>query len=745
MNAFPDELRLALVLLLNVAVLASAWRFARRRGEGGMLQAACDALLLDFLVQYAAVALPGVCGVFCVSTMSAVALVAAAILWFGAERTRDDAIFPDRWRRGASGRCVGSASADAVGPPGYSASAEADPTKSDGASSTLRRIVSLNTKHPDTSHLFLLACTLFVIGYLGGYGYLLRLIPPTATDSLVYHLPTAVQWIQTGRLGIYPTWYWNPAASYSPATGSIFMAWWMAPAANDVFVRYVQIPPLMLVFFVAARMCRVMGCGRSLAGLIAVAAALSRPLFSEAMIPKDDLYVTAFVASAVLAFTRQSLSDRLGPWRAGVALGFVLASKYTALLACPVFLFLMDAPFRARWKPRHFLIAFGIIIVMAGPWYLRNLLLTGNPLYPVDVRLAGLHWQGLFGTERDRQLRSAAGVWKMLAETYNSIPLALIVALATGWLWACVAGGRALLRDPLPRVCVIGSAATLLIFLITSPHHEVRYIFPLIVLWFAAIGMALERGLRNQRAQLAFAGALAAICVATSFNTISYQHGKIHLSFTLISVVATLTLTAALLAGLGTLLMLSTKRLRPPARYRALADAAVMAGAVVLAYINWHAYVQDYRDQRMAIWASPTAYPRQGPTWAFVDKHIPAGATIAYANTYFVYPYYGFDYRHRLVYAPTRAGLHDFVHFPRMGDRVPGDAIVETMTAVMDGDSDRATWMANLRAAGAGWLVVAKHDLDADPPELKFAGRDSRRFVKVYEDPASVVFQFDWK
>ena len=132
-------------------------------------------------------------------------------------------------------------------------------------------------------------------------------IPPVATDALVYHLPTAVQWIQTGRLGIYPTWYWNPAASYSPGTGSIFMAWWMAPAGNDVFVRFVQLPPLMFVFFLVVRMSRLLGATRATAGLIAVAATLSRPLFSEAVFQKDDLFVAAFIAAAVLSLAEMAI------------------------------------------------------------------------------------------------------------------------------------------------------------------------------------------------------------------------------------------------------------------------------------------------------------------------------------------------------------------------------------------------------------------------------------------------------
>src|SRR5688500_15846153 len=151
--------------------------------------------------------------------------------------------------------------------------------------------------------------------YLAAHVIDKRLHPPLATDALVYHLPTAVQWIQSGKLGLFPTWYWNPAATYSPATSSTFMAWLMAPPGSDVFVRFVQAPPLLFIFVLVARLCRELGCGRTVAGLVALAAAMSRPYVSEALIPKDDLFITAFFGAAVLSLASSNLRDRWGAWR----------------------------------------------------------------------------------------------------------------------------------------------------------------------------------------------------------------------------------------------------------------------------------------------------------------------------------------------------------------------------------------------------------------------------------------------
>jgi hypothetical protein len=725
LNTYSDESRLLAAAVLNLAVLLACFRFARRRGGGGAVQAICDALILYFLVQYAAVALPGICGVFNAWSMAAVGLVAAVALIAGAG-WRNVTSIPSS---GTPGEGKGGGFSNRAHFPNPRPNPPPEYRRREKRASAPAQFSQLPQWHWDADRLGLATCALFTASYLLCYAYVQRFIPPVATDSLVYHLPTAVQWIQTGKLGIYPTWYWNPAASYSPATSSTFMAWWMAPVQGDVLVRFVQLPALMLIFFLTVRLCRLLGCGRTLAGLIAVAAALSRPLFSEAMVQKDDLYVTAFIAAAVLALAHENVRDRLGPWRVGVTLGFILASKYTALLACPVFLFLIDAPFRAKWKAKQFLIVIVIIAVMAGPWYVRNVVLTGNPLYPVDVHLGPIHLQGLFGTERDQQLRAVGGIWHMLSDTYHSLPAVLIIPLVLGWLWSLWAGRNIIVRQPLARACGVGSVITLAIFLVTSPHHEVRYIFPLMVLWFAAMGMGLSR----LEAGAWIALIVAIISTLTSFSTL------------IIAVVASLAGIALAIAAAGAGVIVLVERLKLNSRHIAGVAAVAALAVTMFAYVQWHAYVDQYRALRQAVWLSERGYPREAGAWRFVAEQTPPEATIAYANLYFVYPYYGPGLRRHVDYAPVRRGLHDFLHFPRMGDRVPGDLIVQTMTKVMDSDADQATWLENLRAMHADYLVVAKNEtvrgLDADPPELKFAAADKRDFSKIYEDGYGIVFR----
>src|SRR5207302_11316081 len=100
-------------------------------------------------------------------------------------------------------------------------------------------------------------------------------------------------WRQTGRLGLFPTWFFNPANTYSPLAGSTFIAWLIAPFDMDIVARFVEVPALIVVGIGVFQLCRQMGVEPAIAGLIAAAAVLARPMFFASIMGKDDLFVAA--------------------------------------------------------------------------------------------------------------------------------------------------------------------------------------------------------------------------------------------------------------------------------------------------------------------------------------------------------------------------------------------------------------------------------------------------------------------
>ena len=111
-----------------------------------------------------------------------------------------------------------------------------------------RACVAAGVAIPRLSRIVLSGAAFFLTGYLIALVHHQRQIPQLSNDAITYHMPAAVQWLQTGKLGLYETWFYNPANSYSPLAGSTFIAWLIAPLGNYVIARFVQVGPALLLF-----------------------------------------------------------------------------------------------------------------------------------------------------------------------------------------------------------------------------------------------------------------------------------------------------------------------------------------------------------------------------------------------------------------------------------------------------------------------------------------------------------------
>ena len=702
------EMRLFYAAALNGAVLYGAFCFARRRAID-LLDRLCDTLLLWFAVQYAAIVLPGLAHVLNPLSIAIVALLlTGGLTWMARPKSQDgDAAFQRNLTQA---------------------------TPADGR--------------------WLISCGLFVCGALASWMSDWSLSPPTATDALAYHFPVAAQWLREGRLSLLPTWFFNPANTYSPLAGSTFIAWWMAPLHNDVLARFVQIPPLLLIFLAMARIGKSLGAGMGIAVIVAAAAVLSRPLLSEAVLGKDDLYQAAFFCVAVAGCVPYRLRGPWGTSRIGISIGLMLATKYTALLSLPILLLIVNAPFAAGWRAKRWATAVGWVLLLCAPWYLRNLLLNNNPVFPINVGLMGRPiFAGLFSTTRATDdLNTWAGLWKVLTQGYYAVPVLLAVILTGGWLMAFVvmhlevrAGRNLKFRHPtdLQRLCLMGPIVGMALFAFTAPYAEVRFLLPSLLLLFAGIGGGLQllvQLLSKSNRQHIIAGVPAAALLAVSLYTT--HNAKVF--------VRDMLLVGALVAAIGSLFIVGFRRINllDEHRRREIMGGVVcivLLGLAGLIYVEWKSYVLSYRAMvdpteltDGAFWQSAYA---EGPAWRFIRREVPETVTIAYANTYLVYPLLGFELTRRAVYVSPHADIERIDQLPRLSTPMSGDQMEGAYAAILNSNPDRQTWLRRLHEAGAQYLLVIKAARGLRAPELDLANTDPTRFTLVYDDSIASVYR----
>jgi dolichyl-phosphate-mannose-protein mannosyltransferase len=205
------------------------------------------------------------------------------------------------------------------------------------------------------------------------------LVPPTGYDGLLYQLAGPREMLRQGGLVALP----ELEQANMPFTVNLLYLLGLAFGSDEL-------PALLHVGFVALTTLATFAFGRRyFGGRVAWLAAivyLSTPALAVyARLPNVDFGWATFDFLAVYAFARWA-EQRQARWLvlAGLLAGLSLGSKYLgALTATGLGLATVWVCLRGRIWPQRSLLQFGLAAALvAGPWYVKNWLWLGSPLYP---------------------------------------------------------------------------------------------------------------------------------------------------------------------------------------------------------------------------------------------------------------------------------------------------------------------------------------------------------------------------
>ena len=297
-------------------------------------------------------------------------------------------------------------------------------------------------------------------------------------DTLSYHLHMPATWMHEARLAIVPAVFGDPSPAYAPANLELWFLLLMAPLRSDYLAGIGQLPLAALAATAIVAAVREAGGGRTAALAAALAFLLVPEVHGQTATAMTDLGLAAFLLASLPFALRRDVV-----WIAA-ALG--LASGPNTWASC----------WRCRSPPpascsrcaaarpvpgRDALVALAVLIATGGFWYLRNVALTGNPLYPVAV--PGLPLPARYGGA------------EMRAWEYH-LPVADVAALGELLLGAGIAfasaAGIALARARRgPELALV--AALVAAFWLVVPYQESRFLFAA----FGVAAVALGRTARQ--------------------------------------------------------------------------------------------------------------------------------------------------------------------------------------------------------------------------------------------------------
>jgi 4-amino-4-deoxy-L-arabinose transferase-like glycosyltransferase len=215
--------------------------------------------------------------------------------------------------------------------------------------------------------------------------FILNITPPVARDVLIHHLAIPKLWLKNG--GFYEIKWAD--FSYYPMNIDLL---YIIPLYfnNDTIPSFIHVgfgigTAWLIYHYLSNKLGR-------LAGLLGVFVFLSTPIVVRmSTVAYVDLGLVFFTTASLLAYIRW----RDGKYKAykwfflsAIAMGLALGTKYNALIAwfflslAIVFVYSRDT--ERQWKAIGYgAIFFLVSLFVFSPWLTKNIILTGNPLYPL--------------------------------------------------------------------------------------------------------------------------------------------------------------------------------------------------------------------------------------------------------------------------------------------------------------------------------------------------------------------------
>jgi hypothetical protein len=581
------------------------------------------------------------------------------------------------------------------------------------------------------------------------------------SDAPIYHLYFAARWWKAERLLLVPVPFGENAATYFPAGGDVVFTWLFAAWGGDTLAKVGQFPFLVLAAVAVGAIAREVGARREAAVLAACLFATSTPLALFSFEGNVDTIFVAGYLVATLFFLRAAVGAEPTASRAlgAIAAGLAWGTKPTATVFVPPLLALVALGIVGRRRPgwaRDLAIVAGLPLVPCGFWFARNALLTGNPLYPLDLPILG--WVGWYGPEvmRRSQYYLPREDLRALADIVLSVfdprlmPLWL-AGLAGAWRPGARRGDRDGWVWPLAALAVLNVA---LYWLFIPYRTQQRFFLQAVGLAAVPLARLLDRAGWLRWLALVL---LAAHLLTPQGWPLTAPGREPPWDFSPLvpnGMAPLLAVFGPNAAALGILLVaslgLAGVLFGPLARRDRWRVGGGLAAFVVLA-AGWAAFGLSPRTR-----AEPFYPPFRDylAGWRRLESlSPPAGARVAYAGTNIPYYLMARGLRNDVLYVNVDAHptwlLHDYHRQARAGGRPYWEGYPRPGWDRQAPDRD--AWLANLRAAGVDFLVVTRvnpqegphnvADASGFPIEHQWAEALAADFLPVYGSGTDPLFR----
>ena len=245
-----------------------------------------------------------------------------------------------------------------------------------------------------------------VVTILAGFADPIGDIKENKSDAVAYHYLAPKVWLREGV--IRPVL--DECLTAFPATVEVQYAALMMIGGQSAPEQF-SVIALVLILLLAATTALRAGLDPAnawwVAALISAMPAVYRGAYGGMV---DVIYAAFVIVAARIAFDSELPRHYV---LVGLFCGFAIGTKYTGIIAVAlliVCLFLFTPNFLGRFSRstiKHLAIIFFVGALISSPWYIRNWLLLGCPIYPPIPLLAGFFHVKYFPPEAVQNIKNA--------------------------------------------------------------------------------------------------------------------------------------------------------------------------------------------------------------------------------------------------------------------------------------------------------------------------------------------------
>lgn len=582
--------------------------------------------------------------------------------------------------------------------------------------------------------------------------------PPPPWDAFVYHLYFPAAWIEKGAVFPVTVPFGDQAGTYFPSNVELVYTWVLQYLGQDFATNVVQFFFLTMAAVAAYRLSRVCGATRTI-GLCAVMSVFFMPsILHQAAAAEVDVAFTAFFITSLYFILRwRQDTDRpvnfvLSCLSAGLFLGTKsIAIPFAVLMLLPVFAYAIYVRRRMSWLWAALLLA----PATGAFWYVRNLLLTGNPIFPLTVKLGG--FELLAGSyTRETMLNSlfhTDSIVEWLGLMRGEWGFVFLVLMPLVSVAALFGRGAAAMH----RI-VIGVFPFLIMaicFFLVPYNREVRFTYTAFVLGAVALGVVMSR-MRRPGPETA-AWLLAALYVANIFATGGGVDAAYHVQVArqVVNVLSApaqvydLMRPGLLVAGAGASLFAATLIFAILRQRWDKWSRPVILSALVICVMSMFPIAAGYPKYQYDYYIATPA----GQSWKWLHENVEAPVNIAFTGTDISYGLFGPRLKNEVYHAPVNA--HGFRRFHECNEYLK-----ETGRYTMPEtdridfcrrDPDIDTWIDALRNRDTDILYVSvlhqndrphlAHDPQFFPIERAWADSRPRNFRLIFANTQVRIYR----